>query len=159
MTTTVLPSAKAVRELLSDLLARDVELTTSDEAPSALPRGTSVGVYRDDARNIVAVVTVDLTLSTYLAAALALSSKEAAEEVAESGTLTPIYRENLHEVLNIVGTLFNGESARHVRLHELHTPGEPLPPAAAAFATAFGSRVDLDVSIPGYGAGRLGVVT
>jgi hypothetical protein len=153
-----LPSTKAVRDLLSDLLGREVDLAPIDVIDPVLDHRSAVGVYHDEARNTAAVVTADLALSAYLAAALALLNKEAADEVAADAALPESYLENLHEILNIVGTLFNAESPRPVRLADMHGPGQQVPPRVADLAIARGRRLDVTVSIPGYGSGHMALV-
>lgn len=153
-----LPSTKSVRDLLSDLFGREIELTPLDITDPVLDHRSSVAVYRDDAKNTAAVVTADLTLSAYLSAALALLNRDAAEEVAAEGALPQSYLENLHEILSILGTLFNVGSPRSVRLADMHAPGQQLPPRVSELAVARGRRLDVTVSIPGYGSGRMALV-
>jgi hypothetical protein len=154
-----LPSAKAVRDLLSELFGRDVDVAQSDlpAEPRLDPRST-VAVYRDDAKNTAGVVTADLTLSTYLAAGLSLVSKDSADEAVSAGTLPATYAENVREVLSIVGTLLNSPVSRAVRMGAIHLPGEPVPFRVSDRAVATGRRLDLQVSISGYGSGQMSVV-
>jgi hypothetical protein len=158
MADTLLPTSKSVRDLLSDLFGREVEVAERAVLDPELHPGSSVGVYRDDAKNTAAVVTADLALSVYLAAALGLTSKEAADEAVSTGALSDSYAENLHEILNIISGLFNAPGRRHVALHAVHGPGESLVPRVSTFATAVGSRLDLTVSVPGYGSGAMALV-
>lgn len=154
-----LPTLKAVRDLLGDLLGRSVDVTPLDSSEPTLDHRATVGLYRDDAKNTAAVVTADLRLSTYLAAGLALLTKDAADEVAAQGALPQSYLENLHEILNILGTVFNTEGVRPVRLADMCAPGMPVPPRAAEFAVRRGSRLDVTVAITGYGSGHMALVT
>lgn len=153
-----LPTVKAVHDLLNDLFGRDVEIAARAVLTPELPPNASVGVYRDDAKNTVAVVTADLALAAYMAAGLALTSKDDAEELVAKGVLPDGFAETTHEILNIMGSLFNAPALPHVRLYAMHRPGEPVPPLAASFATATGQRLDLTVTIPGYGSGELALV-
>lgn len=158
MSSSALPTPKDVRDLLSDLLGRQVEVVAHDAPATPLAAGTTVGVYHDDRHNTVAVVTADLSLSAHLAAAIALTTKDGAEEAVRNRCLPATYTENLHEVLNVLGTLFNGPSTPATRLDAMHAPGEPVPPRTAELAGRTGHRVDMAVSIPAYGSGELGVV-
>jgi hypothetical protein len=158
MSTTTLPTVKDVHDLLGDLLGREVETTLHDGAPGPLDPRACLGVYQDDRHNSVAVVITDLPLSVYLAAALALTSKDAADELVKEKTLSPTYAENLHEILNILGTLFNRPGTPPTRLTAMHAPGEPVPPRVAAQASGTGNRLDMAVAIPGYGSGLLSLV-
>ena len=158
MATTTLPTVMEVRNLLGDLLGREVETALQDGTPAPLDPRACVGVYQDDRRNSVAVVVTDLPLSVYLAAALALAHKDAADEVVQQRTLTPTYTENLHEILNVVGTLFNRPGSPPTRLTAMHAPGDPVPPRVATQAGSTGNRLDMTVSIPGYGSGQMSLV-
>jgi hypothetical protein len=154
-----LPTPKDVRDLFSDLLGRTVEVTAEDVTDPRLDARASVGIYQDAHKHTVAVVTTDPSLSAHLAGCLALTPSDAAREVAASGMLPTSYAENLHEVLNIVGTLFNSAGTRPVRFTQMHAPGEQVPAQVATFAGTTGRRLDLTVSISGYGSGQMAVVT
>lgn len=158
MSNTALPTTKAVRDLLSTLFGRDVELSELPTVEPDLAPSSTVAVYRNAGNNDAAVVTADLTLSAHLAAMLGLTSKDAADEAVRRGTLSDAYAENLHEILSIMGALFNAEGSARVGLHAVHGPGEPVPPRVAAFAASIGSRLDLTLSLPGYGAGVMSIV-
>lgn len=157
MSDSPLPSAKDVRDLLHDLLVRDVAVTQEDRPTAGTPATSTVAVYHDDARDIAAIVVVDLALSSFLGAALALISKDTAEQAVADRSLPELLAENLREVLSIVGTLFNTHVP--VRLSDVHLPTEPVPMRVAERATSFGHRrMDLAVTVPGYGVGQMSVV-
>lgn len=75
-----------------------------------------------------------------------------------TGGLPDAYAENLHEVLNIMGRLFDATGSPHVRFHAMHSPGEPVPPLVTSLATMAGRRLDVTLSIPGYGSGEMSLV-
>lgn len=60
MNTVPVPTSKAVRDLFTGLLGRQVEIALRDVADPRLDPQCSVGVYRDDAKNTVSAVTADL---------------------------------------------------------------------------------------------------
>jgi hypothetical protein len=66
--------------------------------------------------------------------------------------------DNLYEVLNVASSMFNADGAPHLKLYQLYEPGDPLPPDVAAMIPALGRRLDLLVTVPGYGAGRIGLI-
>jgi hypothetical protein len=76
----------------------------------------------------------------------------------EESRLTDHMGENLHEVLNILATLFNPPGAPHVRLDTVHVPGTLPPAGVSAQLSAFGYREDLKVEVAGYGGGPLSLV-
>lgn len=158
MTKPSLPTAKSVRDLLTTLFGRDVELAEKVAADSRVPATSTVAAYRDDANNTVAVVVADLPSSAYLAAMLGLTSKDSADEEVKRGVLSEASTESLHETLSIMGALFNAEGLPRVGIHAVHGSGETVPPRLAAFAEQIGSRLDLTLTLPGYGSGDLSIV-
>ena len=154
---THLPTPQQIRELLADLLGRDATLAPAAPfAPGA--DNASVAVYVDDYLRITALVACDLAFSAYVGAALGLVPAGGAQAAVEEGSLPDGLRDNLYEVLNIAASMFNAAGADHLRLHELHPAGVPLPPMVRAQALTLGRREDVSVDIAGYGAGRLSVV-
>lgn len=152
-----LPSTKDVRDLLQDLLTREVTVAQDDETATMPAADSTVAVYRDDARNLVAIVITDLALSGHLGAALSLMSREVAGQALADRSLPAPLAENVHEVLSVVGTLFNGHRA--VRLTDVHLPGEPLPTQVSEQTAALGRRrMDIEVTVAGYGTGQMSVV-
>ena len=65
---------------------------------------------------------------------------------------------NFYEVLNIASSLFNRDNLPHVRITTLTGPGEALTEPAAGVSRKLVERLDLDISIKGYGTGRLAFV-
>jgi hypothetical protein len=63
--------------------------------------------------------------------------------------------ENVSELCNVLTGLLNKEGAPHVRLYQLHLPGDPLPGDVGSHALALGNRLDLEVSVARYGSGKL----
>ena len=159
MTKTVLPAPKAVRDLFVDLLGRNVEVTPADVPYGPeLGEPTTYAVYVDDRVRATAVAAADLDLSARMAAAIGLVPPGGAEAAIEDRRLSPMLEENLYEVLNICSQLLNAEGRPHVKLHANYPPASPPPGDVRGYANALGSRLDLTVSIAGYGEGRLALV-
>lgn len=153
-----LPTPKQLRDLLTDLLGREV--TLSPTAPFAPGPNTpaSLAVYVDDQLRISALIACDLELSAYAGAVIGLVPAGGAQAAIEDGKLTDTLEENLYEVLNIAASLFNVAGADHLRLYELHGAGPPLAPQLRIQALTLGRREDLSVDIAGYGSGALSIV-
>lgn len=153
-----LPGAKEIRDLLTELLDRDVQVApTAPLAPTAANPCT-VGVYVDDSLQVTAVIAFDLSLSAHAGAAIGLVPVAGADAAIGDGILTETLRDNLYEVLNIAASLFNIDGATHVRLYDVHHAGLPVPGDVLARALTLGRREDLAVEVGGYGPGRLSVV-
>lgn len=155
---TPLPPGKAVRDLLLDLLGRNVDVAPGDPyAPEGGERAT-LAVYVDDAMRTRAVAVADLPLSAYAGAAIGLIPAGGAEAAIEDRALSTAIEENLYEVLNICAALLNVEGAPHVKLYAMYGPGTVPPVDVSGFARAIGRRLDLQVTVTGYGVGRLSLV-
>lgn len=153
-----LPTPKEIRDLLTDLLGREVTLSPGAPLAPTPANPCTVGVYVDDSLRVTALVAVDLPLSARVGAAIGLVPATGAEEALEARVLNETLQENLYEVLNIGASLFNVEDATHVRLYDAHHIGVPLPGDLLARALTLGRREDLSVEVAGYGAGRLAFV-
>jgi hypothetical protein len=153
-----LPPNMFVRDMLLDMLGRDVKVGPSEPwAPTPLDPG-AVAVYVDDGMRLGALISCSLELAVALSASIALIPARAAAECVEEGRLTEDMVENLNEVLNIMAALFNRGDKPHVKLYALHVPGKPPPDDLSVPLRAFGKRSDLKIEVAGYGSGRLSVV-
>jgi hypothetical protein len=158
LATTPVPAAKAVRDMLTDLLGRTVEVSSSLPYAPKPGEPTSVAVYVDDRTVVRAVGVVDLGFSARAGAAIGLVPSPTAEDAVGTGLLSETLAENLYEVLNIAASLLNAEGVVHVKLHEMYAAGTRPPVQIAECMQALGRRLDLGVDISGYGKGRFSLV-
>ncbi|MDP3890237.1 hypothetical protein [Nocardioides sp.] len=156
--TTHLPAVKELRDLLGDLLGRDVSMSPSAPLAPSPGNTATIGVYVDDSLQVRALVALDLALSAHAAAAIGLVPVSEAESAIAERTLDETLRDNLGEVLNIAASLFNVPDAPHVKLYAVHHAGDPVPHDIHARALTLGRREDLAVTMVGYGGGRLAVI-
>jgi hypothetical protein len=151
-----LPSRHAVRSLIEDLVGRNVEINDCEPIPA---RPTNVvAVYVDDQTSMSAVAVCDLSCAAYLGGALGLLPQGGVEDAIDEKDLYPLLRDNCYEVLNVLASVFNVPGAPHVRLYEMYGPSDAVPGDVANLAYAVGGRVDVVVSITGYGDGCLSVI-
>lgn len=158
VTTSYLPATKEIRDLLGDLLGREITVAPTSPLAPTPNNPCTIGVYVDDSLRVVAVVAFDLRLSAYGGAAIGLVPVTSAEAAIEAKVLEQTLRENLYEVLNIAASLFNAEGATHLKLYDVHHVGDPLPGDVMVKSLTLGRREDLSVDITGYGAGKLAFV-
>src|SRR3954451_18801270 len=148
--TSVIPGSLAVRNLLEDLLGRDVTVSSGDPlSADDLPTAT-VAVYTDNAQQIYGVVGMQLTLAANVGAALGLLPAGAAEDSIARKQLLPNLAESVFELCNLLTGLLNREGAPYVALHQVVFPGMPLPTDARARLLAPGRRLDLDIEVARY---------
>ncbi len=158
MSTTPLPTPLAVREMLETLLGRDVQVDSGADKPSPA-LGLTVGVFVEKSLAVRALMVLDLPLSAACGAALGLIPAAGAAAAVADGVLTPLIADNVREIINVGGSLLNTPDAPHVTLDAVTLPGSPPPSDVAGLVTAFVPRLDLSVSVAGYGGGILSVVT
>jgi hypothetical protein len=151
----VLPAPLVVRNLLEDLLGREVTVSPGDLLHAEDLRAASVAVYVDDGLRLSALLILDLALAAYAGAALGLMPVGGAQDCIDDKELSKTLADNVAELCNVLTGLLNREGLPHLRMYHLHLPGESLPNDVAAHAVALGNRLDLNVEISRYGAGRL----
>jgi hypothetical protein len=155
----VIPDPKALRDLLEGLLGRDVVVTPADPLRAGDLPHTAVALYVDDKMKLSAVAGLDLPLAANVGAAIGLVPPGGAKACIEDNELSPMIAENFTEVCNVLTTLLNREGAAHLRLHQVFLPGQNAPDDAASRLLALGSRLDLDITVAGYGSGRFSLST
>ena len=154
MTTRTLPAPFPVRNMISDLIGREVDVAPGDHVTGA----ASVAVYVTDSKKMAGLALLDVPLSAYLGGALALLPPGGVADMVEENDLSTLVVENVFEVANVLAGIFNTPGASHVRLARLYEPRETLPTEVRDAATMYGARLDLVVSIAGYGKGALSLV-
>ena len=154
-----LPTNLAVRNLLSDLLNRDVEVSPGDPVPVGGAPGSTVALYVDDKLKSAAVAVMSYSLAAHAGAAIGLLPPGASEAAIEDRVMPKNLHENAGEVLNIMASLFNLEGAPHLKLHAYYRPDEILRPDVKEWAERRGNRVDLAVEVSRYGKGGLSIIT
>jgi hypothetical protein len=156
--TVELPAAKAVKDMLSGLVGKEVAVSTGAPVTPTPEKPVAVAVYVDPYLALNAICVLDLGASAYTAGALALLPPGGCQDaVEEDGELTALLVEALHEVVNVLSALFNTPGARHSKLHKLYAPGETLPGDVEGLLAAF-NRADFAIDVPGYGKGALSFV-
>jgi hypothetical protein len=150
-----LPAPKQVRDLLSDLLGRDVTVAPADPPGGKVP---TTAVFVHDDLSLAGVIGFQLPLAAHVAAAVGLIPPGGAEACIEDGELSAVFGENLAEVCNVLTTLFNSNGGPHVKLHALHRDGEDVPADIVGHLQAIGNRLDLTVEVAGYGNGTFSLV-
>jgi hypothetical protein len=117
-TTTSLPRAMTVRDLLQGMLGRDVDVATGASMVNPSLRGSAlVGIFVNRFLKLSALMLLDIQLAARAGAAIALVPSRAAEEAIEDRDLPESLLDNASEILNVATSLFNVGSA----------PGDPLP--------------------------------
>ena len=151
-----LPARAAVRGLVEDLVGRPVELGDGD--PVTAHPGNVVGVYVNDSLGLAAAIVVDLAGAARLGGALGMLPPGAVDDAIDTGDVSGMLHDNCYEVLNVLAAPLNVAGAPHVRLYEMYGPNHSLPADVAALTARTGERLDVVLSVAGYGDVRVSVV-
>jgi hypothetical protein len=152
---TPLPSIDAVKALLGSMLDKHV-LGKPCAAVTLGPKAAGiVATYVTDAGALAAVGLFDLPCASYLGAALAMFPVGLATESIKAGKLDPNVAEGFHEVANVGASLLNADGAPHVKLKSVVPLAGGLPPEVAALIARPKKRRDVEVTVTGFGSGKL----
>ncbi|MFA7323876.1 MAG: hypothetical protein WC005_05920 [Candidatus Nanopelagicales bacterium] len=158
MVTAPLPHPKLVRDMLADLLGRDVDIAPGEPVLPTQDTRASVGVYVAGSLTTAAAICADLNLTAFAGASLGLIPPATAEAAIEEGVVPANIWENFAEVLNICASLLNRDDSGHVKLYNSYAPDQLPPNDISQLLRGFGGRLDLEVSVAGYGKGALSLV-
>jgi hypothetical protein len=152
------PSPKAVRDLLRELLDRDVEVAPGEPVVGTVVSPAAMGVYVDDRVHLAAVVSASLPLVAHVGACFGLFSLGSAVDAVKDAEVPEAICESFAEVLGLMASMFAADGVPPVRLWSWHPPGQVAPLDVLAYARSIGRRLDLHVAVAGYGSGGLSVV-
>lgn len=154
--TSPLPSRHAVRTLVEDLVNRTVDLLDSDPVP---PKSTNVvAVYVNDRLQVTALVVTTLEGGARLGGALGMLPRGGVDDAIDERELPEMIHDCCYEVLNVMASVFNVPNAPHVRLYQMYGPGDAVPPDVAQLAAMVGNRMDVKMTITGYGEVWMSVI-
>ena len=154
-TTHPTPRDIEVRQMLAMLFGNDLTISETDALPTGADSGNAAAVFISDDDNPVTACVCDMKFAAFAGAALTRIPVGGAEDAAESGELTENMIGNLHEVMNICSRLFMSGNSPHLRLDKLYTKIAEVPENALTMLDSIAGRLDLKVSIPGYGEGQI----
>lgn len=153
-----LPNTSSVANLLRGLLCKPVAVKPAAGVLAKAPQVHSVGVFVGGTGAIGSLCLCDVAAAAYLGAALSLIPPAVAAEALKKSMLSEGLVENLREVVNVTASLFNVSGGSHVRLRDLLTSPQPFPAEVVSLAAAKAGRTDMEITVPGYGAGKMSFV-
>ncbi len=158
-----LPMQERLSEFFVDLLgkgaaaskARELKVKPGPDAPRVM-----VAVWEDKWGRVGAVCVAELMMAAVAGAALVLAPASVLPEVEQQGCLPDHLRENYHEVMNVLTTTIRTDSSPYLKLVGIFQhPDEPLPQAVWDVLASPSSRRDFDLTVEGYGGGKLSILT
>lgn len=148
-----LPDGEGVGKLFSSLLRRDVEVKAVKPTPDA--NVVITGHYVNGAKTLVAGCLCDKSLLVFAGAAFSLIPGDVARDNLKGKEIDEYIVENFAEVLNICSRLFEGGSDKRITLCGIEYPGAARSAATVQMLKKPVKRLDLELDIQGYGAGRI----
>jgi len=149
---------ETIAKLLKQLLGRDV--TFQKIAPFKLsavdPSITASYVTKQG--SLAGVWLCDLDLTYRAGAALCMIPAAEAQARLRVSKVDDYLVENFREILNICSQLFTTHEEPSVELGAVYLSAEERPPAIATLIVAPASRLDLQMTISGYGNGRMSIL-
>ncbi len=158
-----LPDLQFVCRHFQDLLGRRV---TGILSPQKLKTGSAerwhAAWYELDDHTIVGTVAVDHGLAAYLATSVCLVPAPQAAAMVKSGLLDQPNTENLFECLNVSSRFFHRAYEQPVTIVQVAPnptrAGAPaLPDVAKKILLAPVQRIDVTLTIDGYGTGQMAI--
>ena len=153
-----LPAAKQVRDLLSRLVEPEVTLRPSTPFAVGPHYRASLATYVDAHLVVRAVVALDLPLSIHLGAARTLLPRSVVRAAISAQAAPPRVARGVEDVLRAAAPLLATGPDAALRVHGLAVAGERLPELDRARTQCLGRREDLEVTVAGYGSGRLAIL-
>ncbi len=115
-----------------------------------------VAAYHDNTGATKRLLTCDLAFANSAGAALSMIPPGAANDAIKSGQVPDNILANLHEVMNIAVNLFIDSFGSRLELASVSRISELSPEAKAALSSK--ERTSVDVAIPRYTSGRVGLI-
>jgi len=155
-----LPPTKNLKDLLEGMLGRDVDLDPSAKPLDSIDTvGSLIATYRDDDFGLRALLGWSLPAGAHVGTSIGLLPAPLAKDMVADRALRADVVDNLAEVSNVMAALFDLPGNPHVRMVERFHPAATAPAELAAVLYRHADRIDLDVSVKGYGAGKLALVS
>lgn len=153
--TSPLPTLDDVAGLFTMLFGTDT--TCKPGKTPLLPDACAiVAEYHDNTGATKRLLTCDLAFANSAGAALSMIPPGAASDAIKAGQVPDNILANLHEVMNIAVNLFADGFDGRLELASVSRIGQLSPEAKAALSSKEHSTID--VAIPRYTAGRVGMI-
>jgi hypothetical protein len=152
------PTPKAVRQVLADLLGRDVQLQAESHHVVREDEVAAVAVYVSETGSLAALCACDVALGASLGCSLALLPPGRVNDSVRYMSIDTDVSENLYEVFNVMSTLFNAEGRPHIILDGMIIPPDKLPSAVARMLGSPVGHLPVTIGVQGYGEGAMTVV-
>lgn len=149
---------KAVQKIFAELINAPVQVVPGPKVVAAAGPVVSM-TWIDDQDVLRYAGLCELGLAGILGAVMGLRPPAVVAEILRTKKLDPAMQPDSREVFNVLSRSFNDANSTHVRLQSITFPPEPVLPAASMLDRAAGSRLDYNVTVQGYGSGKLSLLS
>lgn len=157
-TATLELSLPVVLSLFTDLIGRTVRGDETAPADSSTAERTLRAVFVRSGEGPAALYAIDVELAAAMSAALVMMPPALVQDCVRDGALHPMLVDNAFEVCNVGARLVNRAGGTHYKLREQVLPGASLPADAAHLVAEATQRIDLELTVQGYGSGVLTIL-
>jgi hypothetical protein len=156
-----LPIQEVLKDFFVDLLGKGAAASKAKEMklnPDS-DRKLVVSVWEDKWNRIGAICVAEQMMAAIAGAALVMAPASSLGDIEKSGELPENLLDNYNEVVNILSSVMNQTEAVHLRLKQtFQFPDEELPKDLWAVVEAPSNRRDFDLTVEGYGSGKLSIL-
>lgn len=150
------PKPREVAELFTNLVGESVTAKTVEDSRMPEDEFAVMGNFVTDDDQLIVLCVMDIKLSNWAAAALAMIPQDVAKMDIDGKTLSDEAKDNVQEILNISASIFNKTGMPHLRFDKLVLTMNDAPPDEYnSLLSSPTERVDFLVDIPGYGEGTM----
>ncbi len=153
-----LPGVAAVADIFSMLLPKDVSSKKGKPVNPGPKNKTVVVLYGADDGTTEVVCMCDIKLAAAAGASLTMLPAGNVDDAVKAGGIESHLTGNVHEVFNVLGSLFVGDKPGSGSIRELQASANALPEDVASLVKSSKVRVDVELNVDGYGGGSLSLV-
>jgi hypothetical protein len=150
----VLPSAEQITKIVVGLFGEDAIVRTA-KSPCDLNDPIVVAKYTNDESELQRLVVCDVAFANNAGAALTMISPGVVADAIKAKEIPDNICDNFREVMNIFVNAFPETSRGRLVLNGINLPAETKDEPTTKAIAAPVERVDFEVTVPRYGAGRL----
>jgi hypothetical protein len=153
-----LPPLPTVETFLSDLLGRQVAVSTERSFEPGPSTPVSVAAFKTSEGELTAICIFDLNMANFAGASFSMIPAGMAKNHVKSKQVPENIQENLDEIFNISARLFDSPDIPEVHFSGAYPLKTSLPAELVNGFKKTRKRIDMKVEIKGYGAGRMSLL-
>lgn len=150
----VLPSAEQLNKIVVGLFGEDA-LVRAASSPCNLTETVVIARYTNDDSELQRLVVCDVAFANNAGAALTMISPGVVADAIKAKEIPDNICDNFREVMNIFVNAFPETTRGRLVLEGINLPTDSKDESTSKAIAAPVERVDFEVTVPRYGAGKL----